>query len=324
MKYKCADRGSLRCPCVLMEAGQCYACAIAREGKCDCSEDWQGVCPYNEYLQHGKRAVEGGLSAELPAKIIRVTKYSDQLSVVRLEVTKGISRRCSRPGSFITAEALGCRVPLSVLQEGWDKDENTVRGWIETALQPAGPKTKELLKVREGKIWHIAGPFETGLAGRAALDRLTESFCAANEIITESPGESPFRGKFLVVARGTAIAPFINIKDRLKSMPDTEIMADDEKLSRVFLEKYMGGTKYETVSLAHDEEKILSAMDGARTIMLLVSPYYVERFLRLRPERKDDIIIPNHANMCCGAGVCGACSYTDKDGVTVRRCKCIL
>ena len=73
MKYKCADRGSLRCPCVLMEAGQCYACAMAREGKCDCSEDWQGVCPYNEYLQNGKRAAEGGLPAALSAKIIKVT-----------------------------------------------------------------------------------------------------------------------------------------------------------------------------------------------------------------------------------------------------------
>lgn len=178
-----------------MEAGQCYACAMAREGKCDCSEDWQGVCPYNEYLQNGKRAAEKGLAPQVSSEVLSVKKYSEQLSVVRLGVTKGFARRCSRPGSFITAEALGCRVPLSVLQAGWDKDGSEVRGWIETALQPAGPKTKELLKVREGKIWHIAGPFETGLAGRAALDRLTESFCAANEIITESPGESPFRGK---------------------------------------------------------------------------------------------------------------------------------
>ena len=285
----------------------------------------RGCVPTTNICRMEKGRRKGDFPAErVSAGVLSVKRDSDHLSVVRLGVTKGFSRRCSRPGSFITAEALGCRVPLSVLQEGWDKDENTVRGWIETALQPAGPKRKELLKVREGKIRHIAGPFEPGFAGRAALDRLTESFCAANEIITESPGESPSRGKFLVVARGTAIAPFINIKDRLKSMPDTEIMADDEKLSRGFLEKYLGGTKYETVSLAHDEEKSLSAMDGARTIMLLVSPYYVERFLRLRPKRKDDIIIPNHANMCCGAGVCGACSYTDKDGVTVRRCKCIL
>ena len=47
MEYKCVDRGSARCPCALMEAGQCYTCTMSRKGKCDCSVDWQGVCPYN-------------------------------------------------------------------------------------------------------------------------------------------------------------------------------------------------------------------------------------------------------------------------------------
>ena len=77
------------------------------------------------------------------------------------------------------------------------------------------------------------------------------------------------------------------------------------------------------VDLAEDEDKILEAIDEAIQVMLLTSPYYTERFLGMRPERKNDIITANHANMCCGAGICGACSYTDKDGVTVRRCRCI-
>ena len=57
-------------------------------------------------------------------------------------------------------------------------------------------------------------------------------------------------------------------------------------------------------------------------IFLMLSPYYC----RLLAERFDldlaQVIYPNHANICCGLGLCGACSHTDADGVTVRACKC--
>lgn len=57
-------------------------------------------------------------------------------------------------------------------------------------------------------------------------------------------------------------------------------------------------------------------------IFLMVSPYYKDIIINKCGFDENDIIAPNHANMCCGEGICGACSYTDKDGVTVRRCKC--
>ena len=70
MEYRCVDRGSLRCPCTLMEAGQCYTCTMSREGKCDCSESWQGVCPYNEFLQRGCETVlKDGLPEEFDAEV---------------------------------------------------------------------------------------------------------------------------------------------------------------------------------------------------------------------------------------------------------------
>ena len=39
-------------------------------------------------------------------------------------------------------------------------------------------------------------------------------------------------------------------------------------------------------------------------------------------KEKEQLIIPNPANLCCGTGLCGSCSHTDKDGLTVRLCKC--
>lgn len=308
MEYKCVDRGSARCPCALMEAGQCYTCTMSRKGKCDCSVDWQGVCPYNEFLQGGSvPAIKGGLPEEFAAEVLEIRKYSEQLAVVRLGVDRGFARRCSLPGSFVMASVLGCRVPLSVLRTGWGPG-----GWIEIAVQPAGPKTKELLKScldrgeqNPGKLsclWKISGPFEAGLLNR---ERLREG-----EPLT-------------VITKGTAIAPFINIKEGFLKGMKVKLLVDDDKLTEDFLADYLADCSWEKVSLTEDEEKILAAIDGADQVMLLASPYYTERFLGMRPERKGDIITANHANMCCGAGICGACSYTDKDGVTVRRCKYI-
>ena len=308
MEYKCVDRGSARCPCALMEAGQCYTCTMSRKGKCDCSVDWQGVCPYNEFLQGGSvPAIKGGLPEEFAAEVLEIRKYSEQLAVVRLGVGRGFARRCSLPGSFVMASVLGCRVPLSVLRTGWGPG-----GWIETAVQPAGPKTKELLKScldrgeqNPGKLsclWKISGPFEAGLMNR---ERLREG-----EPLT-------------VITKGTAIAPFINMREGFLKEKQIKLLVDDDKLTEDFLADYLADCSWEKVSLTEDEEKILAAIDGADQVMLLASPYYTERFLGMRPERKGDIITANHANMCCGAGICGACSYTDKDGVTVRRCKCI-
>ena len=126
-----------------------------------------------------------------------------------------------------------------------------------------------------------------------------------------------------VIAKGTAIAPFINMRESFLQGTQIKLLVDDDKLTEEFLVDYLADCSWEKVSLAGDEQKILAAIDGAAQVMLLASPYYTERILGMRPDRKDDIITANHANMCCGVGICGACSYTDKDGETVRRCRCI-
>ena len=113
------------------------------------------------------------------------------------------------------------------------------------------------------------------------------------------------------------------MRESFQQGAQAKLLVDDDKLTEDFLADYLADCSWEKVSLAEDEDKILAAIDEAIQVMLLTSPYYTERFLGMRPERKNDIITANHANMCCGAGICGACSYTDKDGVTVRRCRCI-
>lgn len=284
MEYKCVDAGSRRCPCVLMEAGQCYVCTMSRTGRCSC--EWEGVCPYSEYVMNGLKT--GGLLKPFRVGVSKIVEYSSQLKVVRLAVPAGFAQRCSVPGSYVMVESLGCKVPLSVLKI------SAQDGYVEFAVQPAGPKTIEIMRpgVRE---WEIAGPFEAGLAG-------------AQRLRYDEP--------LLVVAKGTAIAPYINIAGRVKA----RLMVDDDKLTEEFLREYVDD--YERVNLSDGLECVATAIDEFRQIMFLASPYYTEKILQMRSDRKSDIITANHANICCGVGICGACSYTDGDGVTVRRCKC--
>lgn len=284
MEYKCVDAGSRRCPCVLMEAGQCYVCTVSRTGRCSC--EWEGVCPYSEYVMNGLKA--GGLLKPFLADVSKIVEYSSQLKVVRLAVPLGFAQRCQAAGSYVMVESLGCKVPLSVLKA------SPQDGYVEFAVQPAGPKTIEILRpgVRE---WAISGPFEAGLAG-------------AERLRYDEP--------LLVIAKGTAIAPYINIAGRVKA----RLLVDDDKLTKEFLRDYV--CDYERVSLNDGLEYVATAIDEFRQIMFLASPYYTEKILQMRPDRKSDIITANHANICCGVGICGACSYTDGDGMTVRRCKC--
>ncbi|MBQ4649618.1 MAG: hypothetical protein IJB73_02830 [Firmicutes bacterium] len=291
MEYKCVDRGSSRCPCALMEAGQCYICTMSRTGHCSCGQHWQGVCPYNEFLQNGGRPAADLKEVEAP--VLEVADYSRQLKVVRLQVPAGFAQKCQAAGSYIMVTSLGYKVPLSVLRSEVFCENGS--GFIELAVQPAGPKTMELFRPG-GDCWTVSGPFAAGLLNIEKLD---------------------FGKPVLVIGKGTAAAPFINIRSRLNGA----VYIDSDKLTDAFLETYMGDREYEKISLQHNLEKLLPVIDRCPQIMFLASPYYTEKILQMRPERKSDIIIPNHANICCGVGICGACSYTDEDGVTVRRCK---
>ena len=53
-------------------------------------------------------------------------------------------------------------------------------------------------------------------------------------------------------------------------------------------------------------------------VFALTSPYYVRHIERASGSK---VVRPTEGNMCCGEGVCGACTYSDENGNTVRRCK---
>ena len=238
MEYRCVDVGTEKCPCILMEAGQCYTCRMCRDGVCACGESWRGSCPYTTWLQQGGRIQDVPRVSE--ALILSVREYDSHLSVVTLSVPRGLAQRCRTLGAYIIVESLGWQIPLSVLRSTYaagtashttpaaastagtapagsastDIQSASIKtntdlipasafpsaidaaggGQIEIAIQPIGPKSRALLQDLTAP-WRIRGPFYGGLTalGRGALH----------------PADP-----LLVIAKGTAIAPLINILER--------------------------------------------------------------------------------------------------------------
>lgn len=400
MEYRCVDVGTEKCPCILMEAGQCYTCRMCRDGVCACGESWRGSCPYTTWLQQGGCAQEAPRVSE--ASILAVREYAPHLSVVTLSVPRGLAQRCRALGAYIIVESLGWQIPLSVLRSTYaagtashttpaaastagaapagsvstsgsastDIQSASIKtdtdlipasafppamdaaggGQIEIAIQPIGPKSRALLQDLTAP-WRIRGPFYGGLTalGSGALH----------------PADP-----LLVITKGTAIAPFINMLERFcqagtqdistacqaqSLTPGLRLLIDADKLTADFLTDYLKTQEgqlipWQPIRLASEMERAAALIAESKQTLFLASPYYAAQakkaFLKsaafdgaarvqhstgglkaredaISQARNRCLLLPNHANICCGIGICGACSETDADGVTMRKCKCV-
>ena len=309
MEYKCVDLGSERCPCNLMESGQCYMCNLIKTGKCNCSSSWQGVCPYNEYLQYGKKTTKNAVVRIF--KIYKIKSYSPTLTVITIETPIAFALKSRELGAFLMLNWKSWFVPISVLRVTLEY-ENQV-GYIDLAVNATGPKTIGLLKASVvGQELMVKGPFYSGVLGRKVFQKNVES---------------------IIIAKGIAVMPLINIKDKLKGSV-LYFGLDTSKLPQAFLDKYLKDIAFEKIDLEKDIFEIsenikerygyyMGAHNEKPNIFFMMSPHYIGRLLSLSNFNENKVILPNHSNMCCGEGVCGSCSYTDEKGVTVKKCKCI-
>lgn len=437
MEYRCVDVGTEKCPCILMEAGQCYTCRMCRDGVCACGESWRGSCPYTTWLQQGGCAQEAPRVYE--SSILSVREYDSHLSVVTLSVPRGLAQRCRTLGTYIIVESLGWQIPLSVLRSTYaagtashttpaaastagtapagsastDIQSASIKtdtdlipasafppaidaaggGQIEIAIQPIGPKSRALLQDLTAP-WRIRGPFYGGLTtlGRGALHpadpllviakgtaiapliNILERFCQAGtqdissacqaqDTAAASQAEAAATDAQLPIVDPAAVASAISgaqagraaaaeKKQRLAS--GLRLLIDTDKLTADFLTDYLRTQDgqlipWQPIRLASEMERAAVLIAESRQTLFLASPYYAAQakkaFLKSAAfdgaacvqdstcglkDREDAIsqarnrclLLPNHANICCGIGICGACSETDGDGVTVRKCKC--
>ena len=244
MTYLCVDRGTEKCPCALLEAGQCYTCGMASRGRCDCTAGWQGVCPYTEYAQRGRRQ-----AASLSLRRFTVVErkdYAPALTVVTLAAPLGFAARCRRMGRFLLVKSGEWFVPLSVMESrlgegGGGRNELAAGsgglngGRVSLAVNMTGPKTEGLLKrTAVGSNWEARGPFAAGLVDAESFDPQALS---------------------IVVAKGLALMPLLNVKAQVAGSL-ASFYLDRRKLPPEFVRNYLGNIDCETVDLEKDMERV--------------------------------------------------------------------
>lgn len=306
VSFDCIDAGSENCPCYLATTGDCLTCTrLQGKNECDCR--WKGVCIYNEFIQ-GNRKVNNPRH-EFEAALVEKKYYGEDLVVLVLQVDKGFALKASKPGSYLFLRGSGLEafydIPISVMKAD---PEN---GRLHLAIKIISAKTKALLEEEENV--RVRGPYRNGIQGIGEiLDRKNR------------------HNKTLVIAKGIGIAPGLLLADYFKNTCQVDFIVDAEKISKELVGDYLsdgpGTVKYMTLIEPASQEKLKKILEEEdyKSILVLASDYYVDTLGRLaRGIAKDSVVaVSNNVHICCGEGLCGACTCMDKNGQTVKMCKC--
>lgn len=296
----CVDLGGEFCPCQLAEEKQCLSCAKVDGGSCeDCN--WDGVCIFSQFKADGSKVLSRRF--EQNVEIVSKEFYSEDLVVLGLKVDRSLALNCSKPGTFLFIRnpdyETAFQVPISVLTT------RPAERVLYIGVQKNGVKTSTVYKADKSLI--IRGPYRSGLIGRQTLYKAPT--------------------KTILIAKGIAIAPFANVLEAMTLEESRNVYSfiDLNKITLNFLKKYFGRLpvkKLKVVDFNRDLDEINRIVAGERdnitNVYALASPYFTERIGREVPR---GLVYPNHANMCCGEGICGACTCVDDKGELVKRCK---
>jgi NAD(P)H-flavin reductase len=302
----CIDVGSENCPCYLALTNDCLICSRlqGREG-CDCN--WKGVCVYNEFIQGNRRV--NNPRTDFATEIVYRKNYLDDLIVLGLRVGKGFAIKASRPGSYVFLREKNSEsyyaTPLCVMEA------NIEDGIIAVAIKIISAKTKTLAKA-EGSLM-IRGIYRNGVLG---IDSITSKHVKDKKI--------------LVVAKGIGLAPAILTVNYLWSKNRVDLIIDMEKISEDLIADYLGEGEGTIRFMQLNEEGYREDMgdilekEQYDIVVLLTSDYFLEQIGNMVRKRlpRAELAVSNNFRICCGEGICGACTVAGKDGDWIKMCKC--
>ena len=302
----CIDAGREGCPCALAEYGKCLVCSKLRGGSCeDCN--WQGSCIYTLYQQNARQLVKA--RQDKTYEIAEIKQYGENFKVFVLKADKGFCQKAQTAGAYVFVRASESEewygMPVSVLKAEPEKER------LHLGVSSCGPKSGSLLAAE--KILCVRGVYYNALSGMGGLD-------------AEPEGS-------LIYAKGIAMAPLRNFLDGgtrySKWLKNMNLYVDLDKVGFDFFKDYFGDLPVDSIHVKDfasgglESAEVLNNMEqmaqtGKINILSLTSPYYADK---VETSAGKKIVRPTSGNMCCGEGVCGACTYDDETGKTIHRCK---
>ena len=302
--FECVDAGSENCPCYLALTNDCMTCTRLKGlDYCDCR--WAGVCIYNEFIWNGKQVKNP--REDILAKIVNRDEYNNEVVVFTLKAGKYLTQRFEYPGTYIFVrnpeDQAMYDVPVSIM------DTDTGEGNIHFAIKTISAKTKRIVEAEEELI--IRGPYRNGLLGLKNLKEAME-------------------GKMLVLAKSMGIAPAVKLIKYFDGNCEIDLAADLNRMKGNFAKDFLSDCQVNTWNMNFKDLKDLDIIKelvkkkNYEKIAIFASDKYIIMFDKLLKsiDYNKEYATVNNFNMCCGEGVCGACSLKTQDGKAIKMCKC--
>ena len=307
----CIDAGTEYCPCKLAEHGQCLICSQC-QGKafCDCL-NWKGVCIYQELYNNSNKAKEGRKTYN--CVITDVVNYRGNLIIIKFKAPHKLVLDLVKPGSYVfirTDENNYFDIPISIMNSDMENDIITI------AIEIRGIKTNKLLDVKVNQNIVIRGPYWNGVFGiRNILDQKD--------------------GKTLVLARGIGLAPMIPVIRKLILQNNSvHLIIDKDPFKMNFASELLSQynisiSEYSLIEKGKlsDHGKVIikdSLEEGIKYIHIAgadILTYSVINYLKEINRNDVSLSCCNNFKMCCGEGICGACTSRFSGHRVKRFCK---
>lgn len=308
----CIDAGTEYCPCHLAESGECILCSQLQGSHfCDCL-NWNGVCIYQEFYNNGNKAKEQrkAYSCKVSEKVL----CQDDVLLIKFEAPHKLAIDLARPGSFVfirSGENVYFDVPISIL------DSNIDTNIISIMIEIRGVKSKQLLNIESGGEITIRGPYWNGVFGLKNIRKQKN-----NEV--------------LVIARGIGMAPMLPVIKKLaQNDNNVTVIVDKQPFNDVYVSEWLDNLNIvpqemnliEKGKLSPEAKVAIKSIIGYNNISLIhiagadILTYNVIEYLDLLDRQDIDLSCCNNFKMCCGEGVCGACTARFSGHRVKRFCK---
>lgn len=307
----CIDAGTEYCPCKLAESGECLICSQCQgECFCDCL-NWKGVCIYQELYNNGYKAKEGRKTYD--CKVYHVKNYNNNMIMIKFKAPHKLVLDLAKPGSYIfirTDENKYFDIPISIMNSDIENDIITI------AVEIRGIKTNRLLNTKANQNIVIRGPYWNGVFG-------------INNILAQK------ETKVLIIARGIGLAPMMPVIRKLEEQNNKlQLVIDKSPFEVNFASELLADYKIKiSENLLLDQGKLSdhakviikdALADGIKYIHIAgadILTYCVINYLNDINRNDVSLSCCNNFKMCCGEGICGACTSRFSGHRVKRFCK---
>ncbi len=297
----CADAGSKYCPCHLAYSGDCIKCPIIRgEKTCDCL--WQGVCIYSE-LKHSKNTPMCERKETL-CNIKEVIDLDSDIYLIKIQVPKDMIRDLCSPGAYVLIKSKDkdsdiFNTPISVM------DVDMKSCILEVVVKSRGIKTKNIINFDQ--VW-VKGPYFNGIFGIKQI-------------------KGAYKVNTVVVLNGLSQVNSINVIKRLLENKNNVGVFINNKATvlQVVIDKLinLGVNIYDT-DLNKDKDFLIDYIrrNDVEFVYSGGSDLFNKYVMDIVDSVDENInlAVSNSNLICCGEGVCGACTI-EVNGQKVKSCK---